>query len=281
MGLTKHQAHLIVVMIGTIIAFFVYLFFSGEGSYSILFFDINKEKLAKSLSFISFGLYVRWCYEIPIPPNEQGIQLFFGEQTGEVWSESNFLFVPRPFWSIWKRLSIQHFSFTVATQNRTKEGHSVMVFATGRAVPNNAQLMAKITEEGMREQTLGLSMTAIGAYIRTNNRDTLLNFQNWNISEAVKNIFEENNFYGLNVTVFTTKVVEVSQETMRQFDILARQLDMSGTISKLQESFPGSTDLERYAMYASLVGINPAVMSYIVHGEGNNNVLIGGGRLSS
>lgn len=273
--LSAGMSHVIVIVFGIILASLAYGLFSGEGVYSFLFWDINKNLLAKTLAFITFGFYGRWCYETPILPNEQGIQLFFGAQNGEVWNESNFLFIPRPFWSIWKRVSIQHFSFTVATQNRTKEGHSVMVFATGRAVPINVQLLAKISQEGAQEQVLGLSMMAIGTYINQNQRNSLLCYPNWDISLQVKNIFGKNKFYGLDVTVFTTKVVEVNPETMRQFDTLARQVDMETTLRSLKENFPGISDVELYAAYASLVGLTPKVMSYVVHGGGNNNIIFG------
>ena len=254
----------------------VFLFFQGEGSYSILFLYIQKNGIAKIFGFVSFGLYTRWCYEEPILPNEQGIQLFFGAQTGEVWTESSFLFIPRPFWGIWKKISINHFSFTVVAQNRTKEGHSLMLFATGRAVPQNVQLLAKISEEDLKQQTVGISMSALGEYIRFNTRDSLLVYPSMDISSLVRKRFQKNRLYGLDVDVFTTKVVEVNQETMRQFDVLARQSDMDTILSKLKDTFPGATDLERYAMYASFVGVNPAVMSYIVHGEGKSNLLLGG-----
>lgn len=277
MRLSAGISHLVVIIIGLTLAFITYTSLSGEGVYSFFFWDIHKDLLAKALAVAVFGLYGRWCYELPILPNEQGIQLFFGTQTGEVWNESNFLFIPRPFWSIWKRLSIQHFSFTVATQNRTMEGHSMLVFAIGRAVPINVQLLAKISQEGMQEQVLGLSMMAIGAYIRQNARNSLLSYQRWNISELIQITFGENNFYGLDVTVFTTKVIEVSQETMRQFDTLARQADMQTTLNNLKQNFPSISDVELYAVYASLVGITPQIMSYVVNGSGTNNILLGRG----
>lgn len=277
MRLSSGISHLVVIVFGLILGLVAYVTFAGAGFYTFLFWDINKDLLAKSLAFIVFGFYGRWCYELPILPNEQGIQLFFGAQTGEVWHESNFLFIPRPFWSIWKRMSVQHFSYTVATQNRTMEGHTVMVFATGRAVPEDVHLLAKISQEGMQEQVLGLTMMAIGSYIRENSREALLNYQHWDISGYVEGIFGENNFYGLDATVFTTKVIEVSQETMRQFDMLARQSDMQTTLSNLKQNFPKISDVELYAMYASLVGITPQVMSYVINsGNGRtNNILLG------
>lgn len=277
MRLSERLSHIVVIIIGLFLGMITYMAFSGEGVYSFLFFDIHKNLLARSLGFVVFGFYGRWCYELPILPNEQGIQLFLGTQTGEVWNESNFLFIPRPFWSIWKRVSIQHFSFTVAAQNRSIEGHSMVVFATGRAIPENVQLLAKMTQEGVQEQVLGLSMMTLGSYIQENERNSLLSYQHWDISEHVKNIFGENNFYGLKVSVFTTKVLEISQETMRQFDILARQSDMETTVKSLKRSFSGASDLELYAVYASLVGVNPAIMSYVVHGGGTNNILLGRG----
>lgn len=277
MRLSSGMSHVVVIVFGLIFGLITYTLFSGEGTYSFLFWEIHKNLLAQSLSFIVFGFYGRWCYEVPILPNEQGIQLFFGAQTGEVWNESNFLFIPRPFWSIWKKMSIQHFSFTIATQNRSEEGHSMIVFATGRAVPVNVQLLAKMSQEGVQEQVLGLSMMAIGVYIRDNAREALLNYQHWDISGHIKNIFGEHNFYGLDVTVFTTKVIEVSQETMRQFDMLARQTDMQTTLLNLKQNFPSISDVELYAIYASLVGITPQIMSYVVNGAGTNNILLGRG----
>jgi hypothetical protein len=275
---SKH--HILVPLFGLFFGAVVYvlcLIFLGEGEYTFLFLNINRDILAKTLAFISFGLYSRFCYESPVLPNEQAIELFLGNQTGEVFSESNIIFVARPFWSIWKRVSIEHFSFTVASQNRTKEGHSMMVFATGRAVPENVQLLSKISQMGMQEQVLGLSMMAIGNYIRSNERNVLLNYQNWDISGIVQNIFGEHHFYGLAVKVFTTKVIEVNPETMRQFDLMARQTDMMTTLLVLTEKFPNASDIELYAMYASMMGITPSVMSYIVHGNSGNNMILGRG----
>lgn len=276
-NLANNSQHVLVVIFGLIIGIATYVFFSGEGVYSFLFLDINKELLAKSLGFVSFGLYSRWCYEPSVLPNEQAIELCLGSQTGRVFSESNIVFVARPFWSIWKRMSVQHFSFTVATQNRTMEGHSMIVFATGKAIPVNVQLLAKMSQEGIQEQVLGLSMMTIGGYIRENTRDTLLDYQYWDISELIQITFGERNFYGLNVTVFTTKVLEVNPETMRQFDTLARQRDMNTTLQNLRQHFPSISDVELYAVYASLVGITPQVMSYVVNGAGTNNILLGRG----
>lgn len=275
---SKH--HIMVPIFGLFVGASVYalcLIFLGKGEYSIIFFHIDRDILARTLAFISFGLYSRLCYEAPVLPNEQAIELFLGNQTGEVFSESNIIFVAKPFYSIWKRVSIEHFSFTVATQNRTKEGHSMMVFATGRAVPENVQLLSKISQSEMQEQVLGLSMMALGNYIRSNERNALLNYQNWDISGIVQNIFGEHNFYGLAVKVFTTKVVEVNPETMRQFDLIARQEDMMSTLLALTTQFPNASDVEIYAMYASMVGITPSVMSYIVSGNGRNNMILGRG----
>jgi hypothetical protein len=269
----NNRQHIFVVLFGLIIAISVYIFLSGDGEYSFLFWNINKNLLAKTLSFVAFGLYSRWCFEPAVLPNEQAIELFLGEQTGKVFSESSIVFVAKPFWTIWKRVSIQHFSFTVASQNRTKEGHSVMVFATGRAVPENVQLLAKMSQDGMQEQVLGLSMMAIGSYIHVNERNTLLNYQHWDISHIVHGIFGLNGFYGLSVQVFTTKVVEVNPETMRQFDLMARQTDMMTVLSALSEKFPNASDVEVYAMYASMMGINPATMSYVIHGNGQHMIL--------
>lgn len=277
MRLSVNQGHVLVPLFGLILGMITYLVFSGEGSYSFLFWDIHKNLFAKSLGFIVFGFYCRMCYISPILPNEQGIELFLGTQTGEVLGESNFIFLPWPFWSVWKRVSIQHFSFTVAAQNRTKEGHQMMVFATGKAIPENVQLLAKISQEGVQEQVLGLSMMALGRYINHNERKPLLNYQQWDISGFVQETFGDNQFYGLKVNVFTTKVVEVNPETMRQFDTLARQADMQTTLSVLKQIFSGASDVELYAMYASLVGITPAVMSYVVNGGGANTILLGRG----
>ena len=273
----NNRHHVFVVIFGLVLGLAMYTFFSGEGSYSFILFEIHKDLLAKSFGFLAFGLYSRWCYEPSVLPNEQAIELFLGNQTGRVFEESNIVFVARPFWSIWKRLSIQHFSFTVATQNRTTEGHSVMVFATGKAVPVNVQLLAKISQEGMQEQVLGLSMMTIGAYIRENTRDALLTYQHWDISELIKSTLGENNFYGLDVLLFTTKVIEVSQETMRQFDMIARQADMQTMLLSLKQNFPNISDVELYAMYASFVGITPQVMSYVINGKGSNTILLGRG----
>ena len=64
---------------------------------------------------------------------------------------------------------------------------------------------------------------------------------------------------------------------MRQFDTLARQADMQTTLINLRQNFPHISDVELYAVYASLVGVTPQVMSYVVNGSGTNNLLLGRG----
>lgn len=278
MRLSIHQSHVIVFFLSFIFGFSTYLYFSGNGYYSFLFWNIDKDLLAQCLGFAVFGLYFRWCSESPILPNQQGIQLFFGSQTGEVWNEGNFLFIPRPFWSIWKKVSVEHFSFTVATQNRTQEGHIVMVFATGRAVPENVQLLSKISQEGLQEQVVGLSMMAVGTYISMNSRMDLLQYPHFDISQHVQDIFGKNQLYGLAVQIFTTKVEEINEQTRKQFDAIARLGDMGGIMNGLKQSFPTMSEVELYAAYASIVGFHPWVTSHVIHGNGsgNNTILLNG-----
>lgn len=271
----NNRQHVYVLIIGLLIAISVYFFFSGEGTYSFLFFDFNKNLLAKVLAFVSFGLYTRWCYDPNVDPNEQAIELFLGEQTGAVFKESNIVFVARPFWSTWKRVSIQHFSFTVAAHNRTKEGHSMIVFATGKAVPHNAHLLAKMSQSGVEEQVIGLSMLAIGSYINVNQRDVLLRFPQFEISKHVGEFFDKNDFYGLTLKVFTTRVIEENQKTKELFDAKARQTDMESILRGIRTSLPNLSEVELFAAYASIAGVTPAVMSHVIHGNGTNAMILG------
>jgi hypothetical protein len=274
----NNRQHVYVIVIGLVLASSVYLYISGEGSYTLLLFSFNKNLLAKVLAFVSFGLYSRWCYESDILPNEQAIETFLGEQTGEVFKESNIVFVARPLWGIWKRVSVQHFSFTVAAQNRSKEGHSLIVFATGKAIPNNAQLLAKMTQSGVEEQVLGLSMLAIGVYINQNQRETLLQYPQWDVSKHIGTFFENNDLYGLTVKVFTTKVIEENQKTRELFDAKARQGDMEAVLKSIRTSLPNLSEVELFATYASIAGVTPAVMSHVIHGGATNTMILGGGQ---
>lgn len=275
MRLTVGQAHVVVLFIGALCGLATYFWFLGPGYYKVLFFSVNQALFAKIVGYLAFGFYVRWCYEVPIEPNQQRIQTFFGAQTGEVWGEGNFLFVPRPFWGMWKSLSIEHFSFTIAAENRTKEGYRVMVFATGRAEPENVHLLAKMSPGDVREQVIGLSMSAVGSYIYNNARASLLKYQNFDISAYVQEEFKVKEFYGLKVKAFTTKVIEMNQETTLLFDRLAAEGQMEALFAKLKTYFPDANDAERYAMYATFVGLTPAVMSHVVHGNGKTVLLAG------
>ncbi len=271
----NNRQHLLVLFIGFSLAMFVYMYFSRKGDWSFLFIHINQQALAKLLAIVSFGLYTRWCYEPDVPPNEQAIELFLGNQTGEVFKESNIVFVAKPFYSIWKRVSIQHFSFTVAAQNRTKEGHSMIVFATGKAVPVNVQLLAKMSQEHLQEQVVGLAMLAIGTYINEHERATLLYYPVWDISGRVGEFFSKHDLYGLELKVFTTKVVEENQATKALFDARARQTDMEHLLVSIRRSLPGISDVELFAAYASIAGVTPAVMSHVIHGNSGSHLILG------
>lgn len=274
----NNRQHMYVIVAGVLIAAGVYTYFSGEGSYTFLLLSFNKNLSAKVLAFASFGLYTRWCYEPDIAPNEQGILQFLGKQTGEVLEESNIVFVARPIWGIWKRVSIQHFSFTVAAHNRSKEGHLMIVFATGKAIPENVQLLAKMTQSGIEEQVIGLSMLAIGSYINQNQRASLLGFPQFEISRLVSDFFSKSDFYGLRIKVFTTKVIEDNPKTRELFDAKARQEDMESVLRSIRTSLPNLSEIELFAVYASIAGVTPAVMSHVIHGSGVNTMILGDGK---
>lgn len=271
MKLSPIQAHVVVALIASTIATTVYSLLSGYGYYSFGPAYVNRNGIAGVAAFLSFGLYYRYCHA-PVAPNAQGIQLFFGAQTGTVWGEGNFHFIPRPFWDLWKEMSVEHIVFTVAAQNRSREGHQMMVFATGRGKPTNAFAMAKLsTKEDLVTQLLGHSMRTIGAYIHRESRETLLSYPMYDLSEWFASDEENENFntYDVQVDLMTTKVIEVNPKTMEQFDALARQKDMNTMVEGLKVAFPNMDEIERYAVYATLTGFSPAVMSHIVHGNGN------------
>lgn len=268
--------HVRVIVIGLLIAGIVYTYFTGEGYYTILFLKIDKALFARTLAIISFGLYSRWCFMLPVGPNQQAIEMLFGKQTGGVFHESNLIFVARPFWSIWKSVSIEHSTFTVAAQNRTQDNHSVLVFATGTVVPENVQQLSKMNPEMIMQQVLSLSEMALGQYINNRLWKALFNYQQWDISEMVDDVFKQNHFYGLRVHVRTTKVTEVNPDTMRHFDRLALQTDMKSMMRSLREEFPHISDVELYAVYASLLQVKSSVMSHVIHGQTGNNIFLDG-----
>lgn len=274
------------VIIGFIIASVVYFYIDGDGYFSFFLININRHVLAEVLAVISFGVYIRYS-KVIIPPNQQGVLTLFGFQIGQVLFEGNLHLVPFLIMQVWKIVSVEHFTFTVAAQNRTKEGFTMMVFATGRAIPENAFLIAKMSSmDYLKEQLLGLSMMTIGRYINVNERMTLLNYPVWDISRDLRASLEEereqhgvmeiDGLYGVKVILRTSKVIEVDKVTEAQFNMVARAIDMTSAIENMKKLFPSLSDVELYAMYATLVGITPSVMSYIVHGEGNKNIFVGG-----
>lgn len=274
------QGHIVTLLYLAVIWFVVFFTIAKDGYFSIFFFHISYVSLATVVATVVFGVMSRKCY-VMIPPNHQGIQTFLGTQNGMVWGEGNFHFIPWPIWGIWRKISIEHVSFTVATQNRTKDGHQMMVFATGTAIPINTYHLAKIPEKNFREQLneqlVGLAMMSIGKYINTEGRSYLFSYQQKDIAEWFQKSLEEKQLYGMEVVLRTTKVVEVNTTTMKQFDLLARQADMGTAIAGMKKLFPLLSEQELYAAYASQVDLKPNVMSHIIHGKGANILLDGRG----
>jgi hypothetical protein len=278
------QGHIVTLVYLALIWLVVFFTIAKEGYFSILFFHISYTSLATALATVVFGVMSRKCY-VTILPNYQGIQTFLGAQNGMVWGEGNFHFIPWPIWTIWRRISIEHISFTVAAQNRTKDEHQMMVFATGRAVPTNVSYLAKIPEQNFKEQLteqlVGLAMKSVGRYMNDVKRNTLFRYEQWDISKWFESTLKTRGlFYGLDVTLWTTKVVEVNKTTMEQFDLLARQADMGTAILEMKKLFPLLSEQELYAAYASQVGLTPNVMSHMIHGSGANILLDGKGTAS-
>ncbi len=272
MRLTPLRADVIVILVGLFLSTLVYQMFSGYGYISFGPAHFHRNGTSALLAFLVFGLWSRYCH-VSIAPNTQGIQVCFGVQTGEVWSEGNFHFTPRPVWDIWKEMSVEHLLFTVAAQNRSKEGHQMVVLATGRGIPQNAYAMAKLrSPEDLLTQLVAHSMQTIGKYIHRELRETLLDYPSfdlsrWFASDPTNVMFAT---YGVQVDLTTTKVFEVNPQTMAQFDQLARKKDMDVIVEGLKVSFPEASDVERYAIYATMVGFKPAVMSHIIHGQAAN-----------
>lgn len=276
MKLSPTASHVVVLLTGFIIASSVYLVLTGEGYYSFGPVHVYRNGLASALALVVFGLLGRY-WHVSIAPNTQGIQLFFGTQNGEVWNEGNFHFIPRPVWDIWKSMSVEHFVFTVAAQNRSSEGHQMMVLATGRAIPTDAYGLAKVSREDLTTQLIGLSMQTIAAYINREPRASLLGYPFHNLSTwfAYDHAHHDFNTYGVRVDLTTTKVVETNPKTMEQFDRLTSVKDMDTLVQGLKVSFPETSDVERYAIYATMVGIKPTVMTHIIKG-GNGNIILDG-----
>jgi hypothetical protein len=274
MRLTPHQSHALIAAVLVAVWTSVYFSFNGYGYYSLGFIHIERDAGAALLATIVCGILSRYWY-VKIAPNTQGVQVFLGAQTGEVWGEGNFLFILRPLWDIWTTESVKHFSFTVAAQNRSKDGHQMMMLATGQGIPTDAFALAKIDPEYLKIQLLGLAQFTLGAFINDHPRQELFSYRMHNLSGRFAEDHDKNEFtdYKVKVVLTTTKVVEVNPRTMELFDTLARDKDMITIVNTLKATFPGSSDLERYAMYASMTGFTPAVMTHIIQG-GQANVLL-------
>lgn len=277
-SLSVNQSNILVFVTACVMWFIMYQYFKGYGYYSFWFVHFEKNSIGIVLATIPTGIFIRWCHA-PIEPNFQGIQTFLGTQNGVVWEEGKFQFIFRPLFDIWKKLPIEYQSFTLATENRSKDGHRLLVLATGSALPKNVSWLAKFSEvnfrEQVQEQLVGLGMLAIGRYINDNNRVVMLGYQQWDIKNYFSQVLSEKSLFGMEITLNTTKVVEVDPTTARQFDMLARMGDMTSSIQSLSTMFPNLSDAEKYAMYGTLAGINPSVMTHIIKGKGGNHVLLG------
>lgn len=272
--------HISVLFLCALIWYIVHAMLAGPGGVSLSSSYMSQHKFVNLFAIAAAGLYGKYCIVV-IPPNHQGIQLFLGMQTGIVWGEGNFHFIPRPFFDIGRVIPIEHVSFTVAAQNRTNEGHLMLLFATGRAEPENVYHLAKIPEKDfqaqLNEQLVGIAMMTLGRYINVNSRETLFRFSQYDITEGFEEILSEQNLYGMKVTLRTTKAVEVNTKTMEQFDFIARQSGMETAIAQLKKLFPLLSEQELYAAYGAQLGLTPAIMAYTIRGQGGNILLDGRG----
>ena len=245
----------------------VFSFFSGKGDYQFLFWVWNKNVIATGFGVIVAGVYLRWCKLPTIPINHQAIQEFLGVQTGEVITEGKYHFTPKPFWDVEKIVSVEHFTFTVAAQNRTKEGYTVLVCATGKVRPFNVFHIAKLSREDLKEQVMATAMNFLGNQIRISPRSELLGYQAYD-DQKFSRLFSSDlataGLQGLYVGLMTTKMVEVDPNTFKQFETQAGLSNMQKIIADLKKQFPHFSDKELYATYASLAGLDPHIMSHIV-----------------
>jgi hypothetical protein len=250
--------------------------FGGEGYHSILFAHVSKNSFGILVGVCTIGVFIRTALLV-IPPNHQAIQKVLGAQSGEVRTEGTYITL-WPIVTYEKPVSTQHISFTVAVQNRTLEQLLVMVFATGRAVPENVFPLAKLPREKLEEQLVGIAMNTLGVRICTTSLKDLRNYAYQNLSEVFLKNLKSNHFYGLDVTLAVTRVEESDQTTLKQIELLARRDGMETAIETLKKTFPDLTPSQLYAAYASLVGVDAKVMSHIVEGgEVTKNLFMGDG----
>lgn len=276
--LSSLAGHIVTLVFALILFCLIYFYFRGEGDYSFLFLHWDKNSIATLFGIVAVGAYLRRC-NIRIPINHQGIQEVAGTQTGAVWGESLIHLIPWPVWDIRRIISIEHISFTVAAQNRTSDGFSMLVTSTGVAKPLNVFRLAKIPRADLKEQLFGAAQNTLGRKIHDSKREDLLSYMvlsNKQLSDAYADVLSEGEMYGLAVKLTATQVTEVDPNTMKQFEAKARTQDMQTMISDLKKQFPKFTDAQLYAAYATLTGHDPHVMSYVIEGDASAKTVIFG-----
>ena len=53
---------------------------------------------------------------------------------------------------------------------------------------------------------------------------------------------------------------------------------MESVLRSIRTSLPNLSEIELFAVYASIAGVTPAVMSHGIHGSGVNTMILGDGK---
>lgn len=216
------------------------------------------------LSISAGTLYLKFCH-VSIPSNRQGIQRFFGRQNGMVWKEGNLHFIPIPFFDIWKSVSVEQLSITAAARARSSDEQHIMVLGTCIVTPKNVFRFNKVAPDSRERALLSFAMLEMGKYIRENSRRTLLHYS----SHAFRAEMEAP--YGCDVEFQMNETIDINDTNRNQFDAIARMKgkgSMEEVIAEIKKSFSSFSDEQVYAMYGSLIDINPKVMTHIIKGNG-------------
>jgi hypothetical protein len=269
MKVSSLTGHVLTFVIGAALGCFVFWYFDGEGT--ILIFD--RHKFAVMMSLATFSMYQKYCLDT-IPPNHQAVVTIFGIPSVIPWNAGSFKQLFRPICQIWKIVSIEHFTITTASTNRTKDGYSVTVLATVTCKPYDVYLMIKMgSRKDLEVNLTGLCEHVVGNYLQQNSRSTLLKYKSYDISSFLKDeIDHRGTMYGVAVDLRTTEVFDVDSVTKRHFEAVARHEDMQTLMAKLKEKFTTLSESQIFAMYASMVGIPANTIT--VEGSGAPRVVV-------
>lgn len=262
-------------VVAAIICLVSYSLLSGYGYYQVMFTSIHKDGIASFVGLSLAGLYLTYC-RTTIPVNTQGILLFLGRQTGDVWSEGDFNFLPKPFFRIDTFVSVQSFTLPCECEGRSSDGKRMEMLATLQCTPVDVFWMAKMSEGELVEYLTGLAKYYLGRWMNLNTRDTLLTFAGMNVSSDFAGTLAEQQCYGVRVRMLVTGVSELDVSSQSLFDFLATQRETTEALATLRASFPGVTDEQLMNLFGVVTGRNMNVSTHIIRGNGGHIIAVDG-----